>query len=614
MKQLFTKLYLLTSVYLLIASCSNTNTTNTGIDYWYALGKKYHSTDNDSLAYVAKVLDSLTTNASGTDKVKAHLIKGRAANYVSNNNLAIIEYKKANNLLVDNLDSNKYFVLMRIGATYSDLGNFNEALSNYYAAEKLATLQNNPSYLGKVYSAIAQVFQIKEDIATAKMYLQKAIPLVKPDLKEHYNTQLTLANLYGMTGAIDSAIAIDNSNLNELKGENKPEYESFFYNNKANCYLVTNKFDSAQKYFYKCLGIDTLSANKKQAADTYTNLVNLYAAKNDVTTAEIIAPKAIEYCTAIQYRMGLLSIYQSLAEMYVTNKNYAKAIVYKDLSSKNYKALMNEKSELKIAQLKVQFDTDKKEQQLVQHQQQIRQQQLVIVIVLLLLLSAIVFIYSYRKQSQLKKTQAVLHAKRNAKEQANKAVFETEQKERIRIARDLHDSIGQMLAYIKMQSNATDNAMLTQAIDNTITEVRNISHELMPSDLNFGLLKALQTLIEGSKLATKFTYNTEFETTQYTETFSVTLYRIIQELVNNTIKHAQASTLSFDAQKHNTTITLLFYTNGKVIDEQALEQSTGIGWQNIKARLALLNGNIKIDNTPIHNGAIITLYLNNGST
>lgn len=614
MKQLFTKLFLLVSAYLLFASCTNINTPTSTIDYWYNLGKKYHVNNNDSIHYVAKVLDSLTTNGSNADKVKAYLIKGRAANYISNNTLAIIEYKKASNLLANNSDSNKYFVLMRIGATYSDLGNFNEALSNYYAAEKLATLQNNNGYLGKAYSAIAQVFQIKGDVTTAKIYLQKAIPLVKPDLKEHYNTQLTLANLYGMTGFIDSAIAIDNLNLNELKGKNTPGYESFFYNNKANCYLVTNKFDSAQKYFYKCLAIDTLTANKKQAADTYTNLVNLYAAKNDVATTQKIAPKAIDYCNAIHYRMGLLSIYQSLAEMYVKNKEYVQAITYKDLLAKNYKELMSEKSELKIAQLKVQFDTDKKEQQLVQHKAQIRLQQLIIAIALLLLLSILAFMRNYRKQVQLKKAQAVLQAKRNAKEEANKAIFETEQKERIRIARDLHDSIGQMLAYIKMQSDATDNVMLTQAIDNTITEVRNISHELMPSDLNFGLLKALQTLIEGSKLDATFTYNTEFETAKYTETFSVTLYRIIQELVNNTIKHAQASTLSFNAQTHNNSITLLFYSNGKPIDEQALEQSTGIGWQNIKARLALLNGTIQIDNNQQHNGAIITLYLSNGNT
>ncbi len=589
-------------------------TTNTSkIDELYNESRFNYLHKGTNSARIIIELNNLKLK-SVADSSKASIIKGRDFMLSDEYEKSIEEYKLAITYLkkapIDSLFIRAY---IGISSPYNQLGRFDEALFFLYEAEKIAEEIKSEKDLGICYDAISQIMQTKGDLQTAKQFLYKSIPLIKNNESNYYNTQLTLANIFGMNNQIDSALIIDNDNLKKLVGKNKSIYESYFYNNKANCYLFTNQFDSAEVYMKKCLAIDLSTNVKKQIADTYSGLMSLYAITNDSVKLNEISKKALSYSNSINYFMGKQMVFESLSNYHAHKKNYKLALAYKDSLFINYKNGLNEKTENKIAQLKIQFDFDKKEQLIQKNKEEIILQRIIISVIILLIVSLSLFFISFYKQSKRKKQEAIFKAEQQQKDIANKTIFEAEQKERTRIARDLHDSIGQMLAYIKMQSNQTEDSTFTKAIDKTILEVRNISHELMPPELNFGLQKAIESLIHDTKLKAEILSNDEFSRFNFSDVFSISLYRIIQELINNTIKHANASEIYFTIDKIETEITIHFFTNGKEISEENLKNSSGIGWQNIKARLLLLNGSIKIDNNTHKNGFILMLHLPNAT-
>jgi two-component system NarL family sensor kinase len=181
----------------------------------------------------------------------------------------------------------------------------------------------------------------------------------------------------------------------------------------------------------------------------------------------------------------------------------------------------------------------------------------------------------------------------------NKAVLESESKERFRIARDLHDSVGQMLSVIKMHlSNSSENNALGEIVDKTISEVRSISHNLIPEALNFGLKRALEELIDKTNLDGKVEVSLIFEieksNLRLSQEKELMLFRIIQELIGNTLKHANATVIQLNFQLNHDQLEVLIVENGIGFDLNKIDESKGLGWKNTYARLALISGVITI--------------------
>ncbi len=160
-----------------------------------------------------------------------------------------------------------------------------------------------------------------------------------------------------------------------------------------------------------------------------------------------------------------------------------------------------------------------------------------------------------------------------------------------------------MLSLAKMNLSALPgpDTRLQQTIgliDNTITEVRNISHNLIPEDLNFGLIPALETLAEkvNSIGNTQITVNIAEPVRQqhFGKEYELSIYRIVQETVNNMIRHSGASQIKLDIMQQEQKILLSISDNGKGMDTDHIENTKGIGWKNIKARVNLLDGEIKV--------------------
>lgn len=187
------------------------------------------------------------------------------------------------------------------------------------------------------------------------------------------------------------------------------------------------------------------------------------------------------------------------------------------------------------------------------------------------------------------------------------AIVETEDKERKRIASELHDGLGQMLSTARLNvsglqgiSSDEDQVLVKKSlkiIDDACEEVRHISHNMMPGALiQMGLIPALEDLfdnINSSKLLQiHFTHNLE---APIGESKEITVYRIVQEILNNTIKHAKATNVHISILKNNNILELEIKDDGIGFSTGTIKESTGIGWKNIYSRVSMLNGNIQVD-------------------
>jgi two-component system, NarL family, sensor kinase len=189
------------------------------------------------------------------------------------------------------------------------------------------------------------------------------------------------------------------------------------------------------------------------------------------------------------------------------------------------------------------------------------------------------------------------------------AEINTLEAERKRIAGDLHDELGPMLSAIKLQINhlepedEVENAVLEKSskqIDNIIQRFREISYDLLPNTLvRKGFIKATHEYI--SKLKTLQPLEIDFNTADFSLTpeREVNLYRVIQEIMQNTIKHARATILNISIIKKDKSIFLLTKDNGIGFNynEKSLE-AKGVGLLSLQSRAQLLGGQLVVHTQP----------------
>lgn len=188
------------------------------------------------------------------------------------------------------------------------------------------------------------------------------------------------------------------------------------------------------------------------------------------------------------------------------------------------------------------------------------------------------------------------------------AVIKTEEQERQRFAKELHDGLGPLLSVIKMLVSGLDvnsrsevnekiKQNLKQAVDEAIVGVRDISANISPHILNnFGLRDAVEAFIkrlsQGESFGIEFTTNLRDQRFGYN--IEVIMYRVICELINNTLRHAAATRIKIDLQLDEGAVYLEYRDNGIGFDVHTKSRSNGMGLDNMRYRLQSGNGDIEI--------------------
>jgi signal transduction histidine kinase len=209
--------------------------------------------------------------------------------------------------------------------------------------------------------------------------------------------------------------------------------------------------------------------------------------------------------------------------------------------------------------------------------------------------SFIFFFIRYQRRITLQK-EAMQKAELQHSEALLHATLLSQEEERKRIGRDLHDDVGASLSNLKMIMAQTievnkDKPVYKPLIDNIIITVRNISHSLSPPGLSlFGLESTLHELFDTFNMAgnIKLVFENDLgeKLNDFNEQTALSLYRVIQELLTNTVKHANAGQVLIKCFKENTSSIITYQDDGKGMDIAA--KKTGMGLQNIEARLGMI--------------------------
>ena len=245
-----------------------------------------------------------------------------------------------------------------------------------------------------------------------------------------------------------------------------------------------------------------------------------------------------------------------------------------------------------------------------------------IAVMLLLIISFLLaFNTSQRKKFQYR--QHVLQLKEEQQNELIKAAVRSEETERHRISEELHDEVGALLSATKLylsnlhpeQFPKDDAAVYDKSLellDDSIQKVRSISHNLHSGILKeLGLNEALQSFTHKLGQAGGLEITTELDQTYNSKNpeSDISIYRIIQELFNNIIKHSKATRLKITSHIHDNILTFSIQHNGKGLTQDEFErlryEGRGLGLKNIQNRIILLKGKINFEKSGTEN--LITL-------
>jgi two-component system, NarL family, sensor kinase len=196
-------------------------------------------------------------------------------------------------------------------------------------------------------------------------------------------------------------------------------------------------------------------------------------------------------------------------------------------------------------------------------------------------------------QLRISEAESLSHMERS------RAILETQEEERSRIAKDLHDEVGGTLAALKLKLQNNDlnvnNHSAVDIVDQLARNVRQISHNMMPDAIEkFGLKNALAGYMSKLNMQsdTVFKYQIEaLEEIKFSESREVAIYRIVQEVLTNALKHAKAKVVYIQMYESDGELSISIEDDGKGFDREQL--SEGIGMKNITSRVNFLSGTIE---------------------
>jgi len=375
----------------------------------------------------------------------------------------------------------------------------------------------------------------------------------------------------------------------------------------------TGQTDSADFYFKKSLDIRKRLGIPFPLAMSYVNLGELSDMKGDYNSAYKYYHQSLKYSNSINFHNLNSYLYGAIGKIHQRWGDLDSALIYMEKGHDLKDSIYNMEKTKEFANVKEKYETQIKEEKIVSlnntieldNQKSQKRIYLFTAIIaslggLILVGIIIVIAFNYRRQ----KLAAI--ARIEEERLRNKMIIETEEKERTRIAKDIHDSLGQMLAAVKMNLNSIGSdknneeqfKKTTRLLDDTITEMRSISHAMMPESLvKNGLAQALMDIsnhVETNQ--TKVNINVD-NWKGWTSTGEYVLYRVVQELLNNTLKHAEAKNVNIELNQFDDEINLIYEDDGKGFDVQSIK-SDGIGLKNMQNRLSTINGVIEFDSTP----------------
>lgn len=495
-------------------------------------------------------------------------------------------------------------------------GEYALALDCYQKSADLYSVTGDALGIANVCISKGQLFRKQKEYESARKEYVRALDIFlksgdKQSLAMTYNN---LGNLYQeWKGDLDNALICYQKSLQYSEEIDDTLSISYSYDFISGIYAQQGRYNEALALLEKALVLRLALNNEFSVAINYNNMGEVYLMQEKYTVSEPYFLKALEISEASDYKDLMVHIYAQLALVSEKKNDFENAYRYLDLRSAVKDSIISERKNQQIAELKEKYESEKKEQEIVslQKDKEISSQRIAsqrnyfISALLILVLGGVIGWLYYNQQQQRNLTRERIEQEKLR----TRAMIEAEEKERIRIARELHDGVGQLLAAARInmsilaESEPEDKGLQNAygLVDDAIREVRSVSHSMMPDALlKYGLVRAIRELIEkiSSAAALKINFQEGGWNERWDESSESVLYRVFQELLGNILKHSGATTVNVDLHKFEDEISLIVEDDGKGFDPKNVAENAGIGLRNMRSRVEFLGGNMMVDSTP----------------
>lgn len=572
--------------------------------------------------------------------------------YTKPDSLMLLLHHAINSSLIIDYKQGAINAFSFLGNKYKDLGKYDSSLYCFQQAlSYAAALSPDNGTTATLYASIGSIYLQRSKFDTASLYMYKALAYLEFGNMPH-NNESTIKNAYEVYRGVGKLwLNVDNLE-NALPYLNKARMIASIDNThgltmdallvKATVFAKQQRIDSAIKCYNTILQnrtsniptlvnanlniakmylLDTLpqkaiphllKAHQLSKKNTYEQsilqinsaLATAYAMEGDYTSSTKILKKVIEESKSMGLGADLINTQLNLAVNYRYLNDYKRAYyqVWKamDLNDSLLQQKRRAINDLEFKYRNLEKDRLLAENQLSIAQQENRLQQQYIWLVvggsgcLIVILCLVLLLRTKRHKTEMDRM---------------KATMQGEEKERARLARELHDGTVSSLSAIRMNLSALPmqypemkgatpylQGSLAQ-LDQSIAELRNTSHNLLPEILyNAGLAEAVR--IYAANISSLGHPDIEFmmvgQLPQLNQDFQLTVYRIIQELINNIIKHANATHVLIQFQIMEDELNITIEDNGDGVPFFHLQPANGIGIQNLKNRVNSLKGTIEI--------------------
>jgi two-component system, NarL family, sensor kinase len=536
-----------------------------------------------------------------------------------------------------------------IAKAYSDIANaewrkseFTTALDFQIKALKIYEEIKDQKGEAYCYNMMGIIYKnLKKDSVALQYYLKSAtIKKQIGDEKGLASTYQNIANIYKTLVKTDSSFKdkqlrhkdsalkyYSNALVLHRKNGNKTG-EGFVISGLGSLMYELKLYTEAKKYFIEGMKIEESFLDSNSLATSYINIGMSCTALRDYKEGEEYLKKGLDILMKLGDQEGVMSAYEMLAYLYQQTGDYKKAMECNLEYFTIRDSIMGLQEKAKIGELQVQYEVEKKDLQLAKDKAEIEAKEkqvfvknLIIASILVVVVLGSLLIFSVYRRKKIQQQAELAEEMARQRELRNKAVIEAEEKERRRIAQDLHDGVGQILSAAKLNLSNYQSKITAQSqeekdalknavdlIDDSVKEVRAVSHNMMPNTLiKLGLASAVREFI--TKIGNVPNLKIDLEIVgldkRLPEQTETVLYRVIQEIVNNIIKHSKANHVGLQLIKHDTEFTVMIEDNGVGFDTAKISEFSGIGLKNIISRVEFLNGTVDFDSTPGHGTNVI---------
>jgi signal transduction histidine kinase len=518
--------------------------------------------------------------------------------------------------------SAKAYANMWAGLSYSLINDWENAQQYLQASVNISEKAADSCKAANSTMNLAYIYYDMQDWKRMKEVLIKSSRFLKgcndPDIELMTYSSLVIAS------ARQNSIEDAKKYISEIQMVNKKRISTgllIFYD------AAKGEFAIAGKDVPEAVNMYTAAIKKATYAnDPYLisfcseGLGRAYVIAGNTVLAEKYFEEALSTAQKFNYLAQQQVALRSLSEFFAANGEYEKAWLYSNRLIRLRDSLAIKINAARRLLLDVRFETSKKENLISKLESEKKIQELTIRqknILNYLLIGGVVTIFiisllSYRnyKQKQKLQQQRIIELETQQQLTATEAVLKGEEQERTRLAKDLHDGLGGMLSGIKYSLNTMKgNLIMTpenaqafersmDMLDSSIQEMRRVAHNMMPETLvKYGLDTALKDFcndITQSGVLNIAYSSIGLEKAVIEQTTAITIYRIVQELINNTIKHAVAAKAIVQVSLTNGLLSVTVEDDGKGFDTTLLNEAKGIGWENIKNRVEFLKGRLDV--------------------